>query len=91
MSRGKSRNKALRRKRGDLDVREWPKLKAQPFACCGKKQYATEAAASHALFWYESFSDPGRRVPVRVYQCERGWWHVTGRKVWSDPPPPPGP
>jgi hypothetical protein len=68
----RSGNKELRYGRGDLRARRGP------FAlrCCGKYRFATEAAA---LAWMTAMSSTTFKpvVPVRAYECSKGWWHLT--------------
>jgi len=44
--------------------------------CCGKNRFATEAAA---LAWMTAMAGTTVKpvVPVRAYECRRGWWHLT--------------
>ncbi|MFC4912562.1 hypothetical protein [Actinomadura gamaensis] len=52
--------------------------------CCGKKRYATERTARRALRFIDSVA-VGRH-PVRVYQCPRGWWHLTSQPTYGGTP-----
>ena len=73
------RNKELRWRRGDLPGRGRGNLPRQQVGCCGKKQFATEEAAAEALLRFGSFNSRAEYVPVRVYRCYRGWWHLTSK------------
>lgn len=46
---------------------------------CGKARYATQEAAVAALRRIECLNPTGRRRPVRAYQAECGWWHLTSQ------------
>ena len=81
---GGRRHKELRWERGDLSMRGRGKLPRQPPGCCGKKQFATEAAAAAVLRRSGAFDGSGY-VPVRAYQCWRGWWHLTSHEARESP------
>ena len=51
-------------------------------SCCGKSRYATESAAQAVLDRIAATSTTETR-PVRAYQCDNGWWHLTSRPAWD--------
>jgi hypothetical protein len=83
----KRSNKTLRWARGDLNSHQGGEIPRQTLeGCCGKKQYATEAAALAALNRFDALSE-NRRTPTRAYRCDYGWWHITSSQYRPSPHP----
>lgn len=42
--------------------------------------YETQKKAEHALEFINEYDDPNY-VPIRVYHCECGYWHLTSKPL----------
>lgn len=53
-------------------------LKTRRHLCpaCGKRSYATATVAQADMRRIQAVSAV-QPVPIRVYACTRGWWHLT--------------
>lgn len=60
-------------------------LKGLETTCCGKKRYATQAAAEYALERIRGLALRDK-LPARVYACDQGWYHLTSQaKPYTGP------